>query len=39
MAILIDKNTRVLVQGITGREGTFHTLQMHEVRNPRSSPE
>jgi succinyl-CoA synthetase alpha subunit len=28
MSILVDKNTRLLVQGITGREGTFHTLQM-----------
>jgi succinyl-CoA synthetase alpha subunit len=27
MAILIDENTRVVVQGITGKEGTFHTLQ------------
>ena len=26
--ILVDKNTRVLVQGITGREGSFHTKQM-----------
>src|SRR5712672_1375264 len=24
MAILVDENTRVLVQGLTGREGTFH---------------
>ena len=24
MAILVDKNTRVMVQGLTGREGTFH---------------
>lgn len=30
MAILIDKNTRVLVQGITGREGSFHTDQMKQ---------
>lgn len=30
MAILVDKNTRLIVQGITGREGTFHTLQMKE---------
>src|SRR6266513_4106548 len=27
MSILVDKNTRLLVQGITGREGTFHALQ------------
>jgi succinyl-CoA synthetase alpha subunit len=27
MAILIDKNTRLLVQGLTGREGTFHAKQ------------
>src|SRR5215212_6248972 len=24
MAVLIDKSTRLIVQGITGREGTFH---------------
>ncbi len=28
MAVLVDKNTRLIVQGITGKEGTFHTLQM-----------
>jgi succinyl-CoA synthetase alpha subunit len=28
MSILIDKNTRLLVQGITGHEGLFHTQQM-----------
>jgi succinyl-CoA synthetase alpha subunit len=28
MSILVDKNTRLLVQGITGREGSFHTSQM-----------
>ena len=28
MSIFIDKNTRLLVQGITGREGLFHTEQM-----------
>src|SRR3954469_8199285 len=27
MAVLIDKNTRLMVQGITGREGTFHAKQ------------
>ncbi len=30
MSILVDKNTRLLVQGITGREGSFHTSQMVE---------
>lgn len=28
MSILVDGNTRVVVQGITGREGNFHTKQM-----------
>lgn len=28
MSILVDKNTRLVVQGITGKEGTFHTKQM-----------
>lgn len=27
MSILVDENTRLLVQGITGREGMFHTQQ------------
>jgi len=30
VSILVDKNTRLLVQGITGRTGTFHTLQAVE---------
>ncbi len=30
MSILIDDSTRVIVQGITGREGSFHTAQMLE---------
>ena len=30
MSILVDKNTRLLVQGITGNEGTFHARQMIE---------
>jgi len=30
MSILINRNTRVVVQGITGREGQFHTQQMRE---------
>lgn len=28
MSILVNKETRLLVQGITGREGSFHTKQM-----------
>lgn len=28
MSILVDKNTRLLVQGITGQEGLFHTEKM-----------
>ena len=24
MAVLVNKNTRLIVQGITGKEGTFH---------------
>lgn len=30
MAILVDKNTRVIVAGMTGQEGSFHTKQMIE---------
>ena len=30
MSILIDKKTRLLVQGLTGREGTFHAKQAAE---------
>ncbi len=30
MSILIDEKTRVVVQGITGSEGTFHTQRMQE---------
>jgi len=30
MSIIIDKNTKLLVQGITGREGMFHTQTMLE---------
>jgi succinyl-CoA synthetase alpha subunit len=28
MSILVNKNTRLIVQGITGREGMFHAEQM-----------
>src|SRR5256884_6745867 len=30
MSILVDRNTRLAVQGLTGKEGTFHTKQMVE---------
>ena len=30
MSILINKNTRVVVQGITGRDGGFHAGKMKE---------
>ena len=34
MSILVGRNTRLLVQGITGREGSFHTAQMVEYGTP-----
>ena len=27
MSVLVDRNTRLIVQGLTGKEGTFHTRQ------------
>lgn len=30
MSVLVDRSTRLLVQGVTGREGTFHTRQAME---------
>ena len=30
MAVLLTRNTRLLVQGITGREGSFHARQAAE---------
>ena len=34
MSILVDKNSRLVVQGITGREGAFHTEQMLAYGTP-----
>jgi succinyl-CoA synthetase alpha subunit len=30
LSVLVDRNTRLVVQGITGKEGSFHTRQMVE---------
>lgn len=30
MSVLVDKNSRIIVQGITGKEGSFHASQMIE---------
>src|SRR5664279_1777001 len=30
MSVLVNKNSRVIVQGFTGNEGTFHATQMIE---------
>ncbi|MCB9422898.1 MAG: succinate--CoA ligase subunit alpha [Ardenticatenaceae bacterium] len=34
MSILVNKNTKLVVQGMTGREGRFHTQQMVEYGTP-----
>ena len=31
MSILIDKSTRLIVQGITGRDGLFHAKLLEEL--------
>ena len=33
MSILVDKNTRVIVPGLTGKTGTFHSEQAHRLRH------
>ncbi len=33
MSILIDKNTKVITQGITGKTGQFHTRACREYAN------
>jgi len=34
MAVLVNKNSRIIVQGFTGKEGTFHATQMIEYGSP-----
>ncbi len=34
MSIIVNKDTRLIVQGITGREGAFHTKQMIDYGTP-----
>lgn len=34
MSILIDKKSRIVVQGLTGREGSFHSEQMLQYKTP-----
>ena len=36
MSILVNKNTRVITQGITGKTGQFHTRMCREYANGRS---
>jgi len=36
MAILVDKNTRLIVQGLTGREGTFQRQGERGLRHSRA---
>lgn len=38
MSILVNADTRVLVQGITGREGSFHTRQMIDYGRAQGRP-
>ncbi|MEZ4812374.1 MAG: hypothetical protein R2883_02615 [Caldisericia bacterium] len=30
MSIILDKNSRILIQGITGRDGSFHAKKIND---------
>ena len=34
MSVLVNKNSRIIVQGFTGSEGTFHAIQMIDYGTP-----
>jgi len=34
MSVLVDKNSKIIVQGFTGKEGSFHSEQMIEYGSP-----
>ena len=34
MSVLVNKNSRIIVQGFTGSEGTFHATQMIDYGTP-----
>ncbi len=36
MSVLVDKNTRLICQGITGKVGTFHSNGAIEYRNAKA---